>query len=129
MEKDERKTRWLHVRLSEQEEKDLDRAWKKTTERQKSDYVRKIILGKPMIGAVRNQSLQDIYAELSILRKDLNGMANNFNQVVKKLHTWPRDRTIDQWMLTFRIEEKNLLKAVEEMKSFISQTASKWLQE
>lgn len=123
------RTKWLHVRLSEAEESRLKEKFQLTTETVLSDYIRKVILGKPMIKAVRDQSLQDVVAILSKLQKDLNGVANNFNQTVKKLHTYKEDTSIAATLLTLKLDEKNLLKAVTEMQSYIRQTHAKWLQE
>jgi len=120
--------KWLHLRLTVEEETALRKSFSGTTELYMSDYARKILLGKPMIAAVRNQSLQDILAELLRLRKDLNGAANNFNQVVKKLHSMPANQDLKSWLLTFKLQEKALQKSVEEMRAYISKTADLWLQ-
>ncbi|WP_316787729.1 plasmid mobilization protein [Pedobacter frigoris] len=123
----ENRSQWLHVRITKAEETIIKKAFGKTTEKKISDYIRKIILGKPMIGAVRNQTLQDILSELLALRKDLNGIANNYNQVVKKLHTMPKEKSLDQWILGFRLQEKNLVKSIETIRDYISKTAAEWL--
>lgn len=81
-----------------------------------------------MIAAVRNQSLQDIMAELSALRKDLNGVANNFNQAVHKLHTLDHVSQFKGWLLTYDMERRKLLKDIEQIKVYINRTAEKWLQ-
>lgn len=128
MEEKNKRSKWLHVRLNEDEHNKITKAFKGTTEIKLSEYVRKIILKKPMIAAVRNQSLQDILTVLFKLRSDLNGLANNFNQAVKKLHTLRDERAIAQHLLQLRIEERQLLKNIEEMKIFIAKAQEKWLQ-
>lgn len=128
-EENNNRDKWLHVRLTVEEHTAINKGFKSTTETKLSDYVRKVILGKPMIASVRNQSLQDILAELQQLRKDLNGTANNFNQAVKKLHTLKDLSAIDQWLIGFRLDERRLLSSIETMKDYINKTAQKWLQE
>lgn len=128
MKENESRTKWLHVRLTEAEHRKIQASFKKTTETRLSEYVRRMILGKPMIGAVRNQSLQDILAELMKLRSDLNGAANNFNQAVKRLHTLRESAPITTYLVTFMAHEKQLLRMVTEMRDYIRKTQEKWLQ-
>jgi hypothetical protein len=89
LEKDKKFSRnqWLHIRLTDQEKIKIHKAFLKTTQRRISDYARKILLGEPMIGTYRNAYMDELMKELIALRKDLNGLANNFNQTVHKLHT------------------------------------------
>lgn len=123
----ENRTKWLHVRLTEQEFEILKRRFSKTTQRKLSGYARDILLGKPMIAAYRNQSLQDIMAELSLLRKDLNGIANNFNQAVRKLHVSDTSNDIRAWVQNHENVGAELLKYIRELHGFINKTAEKWL--
>lgn len=123
----ENRTKWLHVRLTEQEFEVLKRRFSKTTQRKLSGYARDILLGKPMIAAYRNQSLQDIMAELSLLRKDLNGIANNFNQAVRKLHVSDTSNDIRAWVQNHESVGAELLKYIRELHGFINKTAEKWL--
>ena len=129
MKKEEKVNRdkWLHVRLTEAEQTALKKAFKGTTQTKLSDYARAILLGKPMIAAVRNQSLQEILAELSALRKDLNGVANNFNQAVHKLHMLDHLPQFKSWLLAYDLDKRKLLKDIAQMKDYINQTAEKWL--
>lgn len=121
------RTKWLHLRLTEQEFKALQQQFSKTTQRKLSGYARDILLGKPMIAAYRNQSLQDILAELSRLRKDLNGIANNFNQAVHKLHVSDTSYEIKAWVRTHENVGEELLKYIREIHGFINKTAELWL--
>jgi len=127
-EENDNRNKWLHVRLTEEEFRAIGKNYAGTTEPNLSEYVRKMVLGKPMIRAVRNQSLQDIVSELLQLRKDLNGVANNFNQAVKKLHSMRDHSAIGTWLMSFKLDEKSLLRSVETMREFISKTSGKWLQ-
>lgn len=124
----ENRTKWLHVRLTEQEFEVLKRRFSKTTQRKLSGYARDILLGKPMIAAYRNQSLLDIMAELSLLRKHLNGVANNFNQAVRKLHVSDNLSEVREWVQTHENVGAELLKYIRELHGFINKTAKKkWL--
>lgn len=86
-EKDTNKTRWLHVRLSEDEYAQVQKAFKKTTCRKLSQYTRNKLLDKHLTTYYRNKSLDDFMAEMILLRNDLNAVGNNFNQAVRKLNS------------------------------------------
>lgn len=120
--------KWLHLRLSDAEQKEILKNYASTTHQNLSEYARAILLGKPMVKAVRNQSLQDILAELINLRKDLDGVANNFNQAVHKLHTLDHIPQVQGWALTYDLERRKLLKDISIIREFVSLTAEKWLQ-
>lgn len=122
------KNKWLHVRLSEEEYAQLQKQFSKTTEKKLSTYARKILLGKPMIAGVRNLSFQDIVTVLFKLRTDLSGIANNFNQMVHKLHTLERSSEFRAWLERYDREHKKLMEMVEEIRSYIHKTAAQWLQ-
>lgn len=120
--------KWLHVRLNETEQKLILKHYSGTTHGNISDFARAILMGKPIIAAVRNQSLQDILAELTALRKDLNGVGNNFNQAVHKLHTFDHIPQIRSWLLAYDLDKRKLLKDIEVIRDFLNKTADKWLQ-
>ncbi|WEK17953.1 MAG: plasmid mobilization relaxosome protein MobC [Candidatus Pedobacter colombiensis] len=118
----------VQARLTLAEEALLIRHFKSTTERKLSAYVRSVMLAKPLIKAVRNESLNDIIKELYELRKDLSGVANNFNQAIHKLHTLSTYPEIKAWLLGFEINRKAMQKSIEEIKLYINKTSDKWLQ-
>ncbi|WP_316835057.1 plasmid mobilization protein [Pedobacter nutrimenti] len=122
------RTKRVHLRLTEAEFLQLDKYFKSTTERRISNYIRSVLLQKPLYKGVVNESLKDIMATLFELRKDFNGIANNLNQVVHKLHTLDRYPDIKAWTLLFEMDRKALQKSMEEMRLYINKTAEKWLQ-
>lgn len=121
------KNKWLHLRLSDAEYQQLQRQFQKTTERKISTYARKILLGKPIIAAVRNQSLDEIITVLNRLQQDLNGVANNYNQMVHKLHTLDHIPEFRLWVKDYEKYRPFLMQHIEMMKGFIAKTAEKWL--
>jgi hypothetical protein len=48
--------------------------------------------------------------EMMQLRTELNSIGNNFNQVVKKLHTLGQIAEFRNWIITYELEKKILLK-------------------
>ena len=62
------------------------------------------------------------------LRDELNGIGNNFNQAVKKLHTLHQIAEFRAWIITSELEKKTLLNKVDEIKNHIQKVGEKWLQ-
>jgi hypothetical protein len=127
-EQNNNRTRWLHLRLKPEEYEKIHQQFSKTTCRKLSDYARKILLGKPLIATTRNQSLDDFMAEAIRLRNDLNGIGNNFNQAVKKLHTLNQIPEFMHWIITYEIEKQILFNKIDEIKNHIKKIGEKWLQ-
>lgn len=121
------KNKWLHIRLDEQEHTQLLKLFSATTERKISRYARKVILSKPVTVNHRNQSLDEIMTVLIKLQNDLNGVANNYNQMVHKLHTLDLVPEINTWLKTYQAEKHSLHENIREVKEYVSQTAEIWL--
>lgn len=122
------RNKWLHLRLTDDELQLLTKAFTGTTERKLSDYSRKILLGKPMIKGYRNLSSDALIQEFSLLIKTLNGIANNYNQAVHKLHTLRQHHEFKTWFVTHEMDKRKLLQDVQYIKDFINKNASIWLQ-
>ena len=129
MENEKKLTRnhWLHLRLYDSEKTQIHKAFLKTTQRKFSDYARKILLGKPMIATYRNASIDDLMNELIKLRKDLNGLANNFNQTVHKLHTLDHGSSLKNLLVHYENERKILFGKVGEMREMMDKIGAEWL--
>ncbi|MGN6267026.1 MAG: plasmid mobilization protein [Ginsengibacter sp.] len=93
------RNKWLHLRLSEAEYKRIKNGFSKSTKRKISEYVRSILLGKPITIYTRSKSLDDFISEMILLRNELNSIGNNFNQSVKKLHTLDEISEIKIWAI------------------------------
>ena len=66
--------------------------------------------------------------EMILLRNELNGVGNNFNQAVKKLHTLQQIPEFKAWIMSHELEKKMLLNKVDEIKNRINKIADEWLQ-
>lgn len=122
------RTRIIGLRLTPKEYEQIEKKWKASTCRKLSDYVRRIIFGKPIVSTFRDQSLDDFMAEAIKLRNELNGIGNNLNQVVKKLHTLYQIQEFRNWLIAYELEKKILLNKVDEIKNHIQKICEKWLQ-
>lgn len=130
MMKKERKIRnkWLHIRLDEDELKQVFALLARTNEKKLGRYARKIILKEPVTIIQRNGSLDELISILVKVQNDLNGVANNYNQMVHKLHMADSQKEIRSWLSFYENEKGNLFKTIDEVKSVITQGAKKWLQ-
>lgn len=123
------RNKWLHLRLSEAEYKKIQNGFSKSTKRKISDYIRCILLNKPITVFTRSKSLDDFISEMILLRSELNSIGNNFNQSVKRLHTLDEISEIKAWAIINEKSKEIFLKKVDEIKGKINQISDKWLQE
>jgi hypothetical protein len=64
-------SRHLNISVREKDSEEFDRAYKNTIYRNKSQYARKLLLGKPVTVICRNRSLDDFIEAAVKIRKDL----------------------------------------------------------
>src|SRR5690349_7286988 len=93
------RTKLLQVRLTPHELQKLHDAFSNSTCNKLSEYARKKLFDKPISIYHRNQSLDDFMAEMSVLIKELNAIGNNYNQVVKRLHSLQHFNEVNAWAI------------------------------
>ena len=120
--------KYLKVRLTSNELKSLQNKASNSSSKKLSEYVRKMLAGKPIEIYHRNQSLDDFMTEMIALRNELNAIGNNYNQVVKRLHTLQHLEEIKTWLLLNESTRQILLNKITEIKLKIIQINDKWLQ-
>lgn len=124
-----KRTKRVHVRFTDTEFSRIESQFKRSTCRQLSEFVRNILLNRPIQIRNRNASLDDLMTELIALRSELNAIGNNVNQGVKKLHTLTDASDIQSWLLLNENRQKTLLQQVAEIKAKIHQINDQWLHE
>jgi predicted GNAT family acetyltransferase len=122
------RSKLLQVRLTAKELEKIHTKFSGSTSRKLSDYVRKVLLDKPITMNQRNQSLDDFMAEMIILRNELSAIGNNFNQTVKRLHALQQIDEIKTWLILNETARQIILGKVAEIKSKINQINDQWLQ-
>jgi len=122
------RSKWLTIRLSEEEEKRLTNLYNRTTSKSISEYARDVLLKKQITVIYRNRSADDFLSQIISLKKELNAIGNNFNQAVKKLHTLQQIAEFKSWIITYELEKQTLFNKVDEIKNRINKIADKWLQ-
>ncbi|MFY0256462.1 plasmid mobilization protein [Chitinophaga sp. 30R24] len=122
------RTKHLHVRFTDEEFHKISSQFSGSTCRKLSEYIRKKLLDKSIKIYHRNQSLDDLMAVLILLKDELNAIANNYNQVVKKLHTMDDCADLTAWLPLHEVGCKILSDKITEIKSRINQINDQWLQ-
>jgi hypothetical protein len=120
-------SKWLHIRLKEDEYDRIQKKFKQSIDRKLSQYARKVLLNKPITVNYRNQSLDDFMHEMIGLRNELNAIGNNLNQTVKRLHSLEDFDEIKIWLLLNETATQIITKKVTEIKDKIGQINDIWL--
>lgn len=67
-------------------------------------------------------------AEMVLLKNELNAIGNNYNQVVKRLHSLQHLQEIKAWLVLNESTRQILVQKTEQIKSKIHQINDQWLQ-
>ncbi len=120
------RTKWVHLRLLPDEYKALQNKFSRTTCRSLSQFVRAVLLDKPLVATYRNASQDDLLQAMATLTRELSAIGNNVNQSVKKLHTL-REGEAAGWALQHASESEQLLLKINEAKALLNSMAERWL--
>ena len=126
--KNSNRTRIIGLRLTFDEYRKIEKKWKASTCRKLSEYVRRSLFEKPIVTTYRNSSQDDLMTELTKLRNELNAVGNNFNQVVKKLHTLQQIAEFKSWLIAYEVEKKILQNKLDKVRNNIKKILEIWLQ-
>lgn len=121
------RNKWLTVRMNDEEYKELTRLWKTTTCGQLSDYVRSVVLQKPVYVKYRNLSADALLIEIVALRKEFKAVGFNFNQVVHKLHTLHEIPEFHGWMAINEKQKEQLFSKINQIQDRINEIYALWL--
>lgn len=122
-----KRTLILKIRINSQEKKLIDQYRQKSTEKTISNYIRKLALQKPITIRYRNESADEFLHEMIDLKKKLNGIGNNFNQAVHKLHTLERIPEFRYWIQEQQMTQKVLINSIESIRVRINKLYEQWL--
>lgn len=126
MEEKKNRTKWVHLRLTPSEYRQLHSRFQKTTCRKLSDYLRAVIFDKSVITKYRNTSIDDALSEMGTLNKELNAIGNNINQMAKRIHTIQLTE-MASWLLQFDKLSKEYFIKMDEVKSLLRNLSERWL--
>lgn len=120
--------RKVTVRFSEQDYNKINGQFKNSTKQKLSEFIRAVVLDKPITVYTRNQSFDDFLAEMIVLRNELKAIGNNFNQAVRKLNAMQGEREIKAWALHNENSKQIMQQKVDEINLKIAQIFTQWLQ-
>jgi MobC-like protein len=126
--KKELRKHFVKTRMNDTELNQLCNLHKKSTDKDISSYIRKVLLQKPVTIKYRNQSADDFLNQMLELKKELNAIGNNFNQAVHKLHLLDKIPEFRAWVQQYDGLQKVLIDKVEEIKLRMNQLYDQWLQ-
>lgn len=116
------------IRFTEKEFEQIQNKFNNTTCRKLSDYLRSMIMSKPLKVTYRNQSADDFLAGMIALKNELNAIGNNFNQSVKHLYSLHQTDEIKTWLLLNESTKQAFMSKVEEIKLCMQQLCALWSQ-
>lgn len=118
----------ITLRMNEDEFSTLVKNRQKTTEKTNSNYLRKLALHKAVTVKTRNTSMDELSAELILLRKEINHIGNNLNQAVHKLHTLDKIPEFRVWVTVYEKTRQDVLSVTVKLCTEIQKWSDKWLQ-
>ena len=122
------RSKWLTIRLNDDEEKKLNQLFERSTSAGLSEYARDVLLKQPVNIIYRNQTADNFLAEMVLLKNELNAIGSNFNQVVHKLHILDTIPEFREWIFQYLTLHKSLVEKVEIIKVRMNQIYEQWLQ-
>jgi hypothetical protein len=120
------KTKWLAMLMSEEEHKALENIFHQSTCSTMSDYMRKMVLGKPIVLHYRDRNLDEFMTRVRELQKELNSIGGNFNQLVRRLHALKNLPDLQQWILLNEQEKTRLFRQIEAITNTVNQIYQRW---
>ena len=125
---DENRSRVLLTRLKPAEFKLLDSRFKKTRFRKLSEYIRSVLLEKPITVTYRDKSMDEVLEELILLRKELNAIGNNLNQAVRNINSAHGNADNSLWVSLLGIINSKLEPSIYQIKDRMNKYADIWSQ-
>ncbi len=122
------RSKWLTIRLNEDEEKKLNQLYSRSTCNAISEYARAVLLREPVNILYRNQTADEFLQEMIQMKKELNAIGNNFNQAVHKLHSFDHHFQIKAWAILNETYKKTLTNKTNEIMEKISEIYTLWSQ-
>lgn len=122
-------TRKVTVRFKPEEYNKVSVSFKATTKKKLSEYIRYVLLEKPITVYTRDRSADELVTELVRLRNELSAIGSNFNQLVKRLHTASHFQEIKALALRCENDQVKFTEKVNEINLKMAEISHRWLQE
>lgn len=124
----ENKTAWCHLRLKPEEYELLNNRFKKTRFRKLSEYLRSVLLEKPVTVNYRDKAMDEVLEEMVLLRRELNAIGNNLNQAVHQINAAHGAADAKLWGNLLSAVKGKVEPAINHIKDRMNQFADIWSQ-
>jgi hypothetical protein len=129
MNEDRKETKeWISIRVKPEEYSKIYALFQETTCRKLSEYVRRVLLKKPVVVNYRNQTAEESLDIMNRLKNELNAIGNNYNQAVKKLHSLKAVPELKIWIILNEATRQNLVQKIEEVRLLMNKIYELWSQ-
>lgn len=119
---------WKNLRFKPEEYQLLETRFRKTTFRKLSEYMRSVLLEKPVTVTYRDKAMDDVLEELILLRQELNAIGNNLNQAMRSINSAHGNADTRLWMNLMSIVNGKVEPSIKEIKDRMNQYADIWSQ-
>jgi hypothetical protein len=126
MNKENKRNRRLYVLLTDQEMTIIKSYFQQTILPNLSEYVREILLKKPVVGRYRDTGTEELLKELTVMRRDFHDLIITYNQQTKKLNTASESEINSSQEQVHQLEQI-IQESARKLSRFLDQTAEKWL--
>ena len=125
---EDKRVRWKNVRFKPDEYELLEGRFKKTRFRKLSEYMRSVLLEKPITVNYRDKAMDEVLEELVLLRKELNAIGNNLNQAVYQINAAHGHADASLWANLLGVVNGKVEPAIVQIKERMNQYADLWSQ-
>ncbi|KAA0993394.1 plasmid mobilization protein [Dyadobacter aurulentus] len=126
--KETNKTERVTLRLTPGELARINKKCKSSTCRKLSEYMRLLLLGKPVSVVTRDRSADELMLEVTRLRVELSRLGNNSNQATKRLHALSQIAEFRDHLHRQDSHNEEVLSVLGQVKLVINKLADRWLQ-
>ena len=122
------KIRSVYLGLTYGEYYTIERKYKTSTCHSLSEYLRKLLLGKPVTIIYRNQSLEDLIEEIVPLNNQINSVRDSLVELLDKLSLQEQIDPLTPSLETLELQINQLCKIIGETKKQIEKITHQWSQ-
>jgi len=123
-----KRIQWKNLRFKPEEYQLLEKRFKKTGFRKLSEYMRSVLLDKPVTVNYRDKAMDDVLEEMILLRQELNAIGNNLNQAMRCINSAHGNADTRLWMNLMSVINSKLEPSINQIKERMNQYADIWLQ-
>lgn len=125
-EKERNRVHRVTVRFTPAEFVPLQKAAAATASGELADYIRRVLFRRKIEAFYRNRSMDDLIQELSLMRRELNAVGNNFNQITKKVNATAGKKEFYFWVEHAASMQLLLQEKIGAIQKITEQFAAEW---